>query len=210
MTFQRIAAGFGALLLAAAAAAGSYDDFFTAIVRDNPRTIKSLLDKGFDANTRDEKGQTGLYVAIRNESLNAAEAILNGPKLDVNALNAAGESALMMAALKGQLELATKLLAHGAAVNKEGWAPLHYAATGPNDAVIGLLIDRGADIDARSPNGSTPLMLAAGYGPESNVDLLLKRGADVKRLNDLKLGAVDFARRAGRDSLAERLAAAAR
>ena len=31
------------------ASAGSYDDFFVAIIRDDPGTIKGLLARGFDA-----------------------------------------------------------------------------------------------------------------------------------------------------------------
>jgi hypothetical protein len=68
-----------------------------------------------------------------------------------------------------------------------------------------LLLDRGAPIDAKSPNGSTPLMMAARYGAEASVDLLLARGADAKRRNDLNLDAADFARQGGRDFLVERL-----
>lgn len=198
-----------ALLAGLAAHAGSYEDFFTAITRDNPQALKELFDRGFDANTVDDKGQTGLYVALRNESLKAAAAIVEASSLQPNVLNAAGESALMMAALRGHVPLATRLIARGADVDKKGWAPLHYAASGPSTPMVTLLLDKGAAIEAPSPNGSTPLMMAAGYGPESSVDALLAKGADPKRVNDLKLSAAEFARRAGRETLAKRLEAAA-
>jgi len=68
-----------------------------------------------------------------------------------------------------------------------------------------LLLDRGAPIDAGSPNGSTALMMAAQYGSEASVDLLLSRGADAKIKNDRGLTAGDFARLAKRDALAARL-----
>ena len=68
-----------------------------------------------------------------------------------------------------------------------------------------LLLDKGAALEAESPNGSTPLMMAAGYGAEASVDLLLARGADPRRRNDLQLTAADFARRAQREALAARL-----
>lgn len=207
-TIRTLAASI-ALVLAHTAQAGSYDDFFTAITRDNPQALQTLFERGFDANTVDDKGQTGLYVALRNESLKAAAAIVEAPSLQPNVLNAAGESALMMAALRGHIPLATRLIERGASIDKTGWAPLHYAASGPSTPMVKLLLDKGAAIEAASPNGSTALMMAAGYGPEPSVDALLARGADPKRVNDLKLNAADFARRAGRESLAKRLDAVA-
>ena len=44
----------------ATAQAGSYEDFFTAIRRDDGAAISALLRRGFDPNTRDPKGQVGL------------------------------------------------------------------------------------------------------------------------------------------------------
>lgn len=205
----RAFAAAAALLFAHAAHAGSYEDFFAAITRDNPQALQALFERGFDANTVDDKGQTGLYVALRGESLKAAAAIVEAPSLQPNVLNAAGESALMMAALRGQVPLATRLIERGADIEKKGWTPLHYAASGPSTPMVALLLAKGAAIEAPSPNGSTPLMMAAGYGPESSVEALLAKGADAKRVNDLKLSAADFARRAGRETLAKRLEAAA-
>ena len=189
--------------------AGSYDDFFVAIRNDDGGAIKALLGRGFDPNTPDPKGQPGLTIAMQARALNAARALLDG-SANVNALNGAGESALMMAALKGDLSGAQLLLERGAQVNKSGWAPLHYAATGPEPKVVQLLLERGAEIDAASPNGTTPLMMAAQYGSEDSVRLLLERGADPGKRNQRELGAADFARLAGRESLAKRLAPASR
>lgn len=185
--------------------AGSYEDFFEAVASDDGATVAALTRRGFDPNSRDPKGQTGLFLALRSGAFQAAEVLLKDPATDVNTLNEAGESALMMAALKGRTEWAQRLLERGAQLNKSGWSPLHYAATGPEPAVVKLLLDRGAAIDAESPNRSTPLMMAAQYGSEASVELLLARGADARRKNALGLGAADFARLARRDALAGRL-----
>lgn len=187
------------------ACAGSYEDFFIAIRNDNSGEVSALLQRGFDPNTRDSKGQPGLTVAMQEQSPKAAKLLLAQPRIDVNALNQAAESPLMIAALKGDLPACQLLLAHGAQVNLTGWSPLHYAATGPNPQVVQLLLDRGAAVDAESPNGTTPLMMAAQYGSEDSLRLLLKHGADPKRRNQLGLTATDFARSAGRDSLAAQL-----
>ena len=198
-------AGLVLLSAAACAHAGSYEDFFIAVRNDNATEVSDLLRRGFDPNARDAKGQPGLTVAMQEQSMKAAKVLLAQPALDVDALNQAGESALMMAALKGNVAGIDLLLARGAKVGQPGWSALHYAATGPEPQAVTRLLERGADVNAASPNGSTPLMLAAQYGPEDSVKILLARGADVRLRNQRELRAVDFARQAGRESLTRML-----
>lgn len=197
-------------LYISSANAGAYDDFFVAVKRNDGGGVSALLDRGFDPNTRDPQGQLALILALRDENMAVVEALMARPQTQVSLLNASGESALMMAALKGRLDWCERLLARGAPVNQSGWAPLHYAATGPEPRIVKLLLDRGAVVDAESPNRNTALMMAARYGKEESVTLLLARGADPKRINDLNMTAADVARRAGRESLAVTLTNAAR
>jgi uncharacterized protein len=185
--------------------AGAYEDFFIALNRDDDWTVVKLLERGFDPNSRDPKGQTGLILALRDESLRVAEALWKSPALDVNVQNASGETALMMAALRGQVVWVQRLLDRGAQVHKDGWSPIHYAATGPEMKAVALLLERGAPVEALSPDMDTPLMMAARYGAEASVDLLLARGASASAKNGRNLDAVDLARAGGRDFLLERL-----
>ncbi len=186
--------------------AGSYEDFFTAIARDNASEITGLLKRGFDVNSRSTKGQHGLFEALQKDSQKAAVALLESAALDVNALNDKGESLLMMAALKGKVALCELLLKRGAKVNKEGWTPLHYAAIGPEPQTVALMLARGAELEAESPNKNTALMMAVRFGPEASVDLLLAQGADLKRVNAGGWNAVELAANAGREELSKRLA----
>lgn len=186
--------------------AGSYEDFFNAIQHDNPVKLKALLARGFDANTPDPNGQHGLYMALNEPSLKAAQVLISWPKTDVNQLNAKGESPLMLAALKGYQELVEQLIKRGADVNKTGWTPLHYAASSGQLAIISLLIEHSAYIDAESPNGTTPLMMAAMYGSPAAVKLLLQEGADAQLKNQQGLSALQFAQRGNRTDSVEAIA----
>jgi uncharacterized protein len=190
--------------------AGSYDDFFVAITRDDPNAITELLERGFDANTVDPKGRQGLFLALQLGSLKAADVLIAWPKTQVEWRSAKDESPLMIAALKGYQEQVRKLIARDADVNKTGWTPLHYAATAGNVEMIALLLDENAYIDAESPNKTTPLMMAAMYGSTPAVRALLEAGADPTLRNQLGLSAVDFAQRGKRPDAAELIAAAIR
>jgi ankyrin repeat protein len=200
------------IVLAAAlstGAAGAVDfdsvDFFRAINVDNDGAVARMLAAGLDPNQLDPRGQPALMVALQTESLKAAKVLWDAKGIQIDIRNHAGETPLMMAALKAEVDAATALVAHGAAVKKDGWSPLHYAATGGSAAIIRLLLSKGAALEARSPNGTTPLMMAARYGNEDAVDALLAAGADRTARNDLGMDASAFAASAGRDRLAARL-----
>lgn len=197
------------LALATLAQAGPAEDLLLAARRDDGYRLSNLLLRGADPNPRDERGRTPLHIALQEESEKALASLLAHPGLDVNAVNQAGETPLMLAALKGRLDWVQALARRGAEINREGWTALHYACSGPDNGVAPWLLTQGAVIDARSPNGSTPLMLAAGYGGISTAEILLKAGADARLLNEQQLSAADFAERAGRDKLAKLLRGAA-
>jgi len=190
--------------------AGSYADFFAALERDNARDVQALLQRGFDPNSVSPDGQLALVLALRRSSFAVAQLLIAQPATQVEVRTDKDESPLMLAAIKGQLELCRQLIDRDADVNKPGWAPLHYAASSGNSQLVQLLLDHYAYIDAESPNGSTPLMMAARYGSTQSVKVLLDAGADAKLKNTLGLNALDFAQQAGHADAADLIAAALR
>ena len=187
--------------------AGSYEDFFSAIKRDDAIVVSQLLNRGFDPNTLDPSGSYGLMLALMEPSLKVIDVLVAHPGTKIEVRNSSDENPLMLASIKGLVEVCKRLIARDADVNKPGWTPLHYAASGAQAPVMRLLLDNYAYIDAASPNGSTPLMLAAMYGSTSAVKLLLESGADPTLKNTLALSAIDFARQAGQTDSVEVIAA---
>jgi len=185
--------------------AGSYVEFFRAVDRDDPMTVADLLTRGFDPNAASEQGQTPLYLALKGDSPKVFKVLMQHPSLKVDLANGAGETPLMIAALRGEVEAMKLLLARGAQLNRGGWTPLHYAASAPEPDAVALLLERGAAVDALAPNGYTALMMAAQYGTEDAAMLMLKRGADPRLRNSRGQTAADLARMAERDKLAARL-----
>ncbi len=193
------------LLLAQPAAASP--ELLSAARRGDANRLMVLMMNGADPNSRDDRRQTPLHLAIAGEADKAVEYLLAHPALDVGAINQSGETPLMLAALRGRLDWVQALVRRGALINEPGWNALHYACSGPDQGVVAWLLAQGADIEAISANGTTALMMAAGYGEGSSVELLLKAGAQPQRRNEQGLSAADFARRAGRDRIADRLEA---
>nr|WP_295079914.1 ankyrin repeat domain-containing protein [uncultured Roseateles sp.] len=192
-----------------ASLAAPIDDLVLAAELDDGRTVSQMVAAGVDPNALDSRGRSALAIAIKEDSDKAVKSLLAAPTLALNTRSKNGETPLMLAAIKGRLDWVQAMVKRGAPINQEGWTPLHYACSGPDNGVAAWLISQGADINARSPNGSTPLMLAAGYGALDLTPVLLKAGADVSLRNQQGMNAADFARKADRDRVLKQIEAAA-
>ena len=180
---------------------------WNAVRQDNGRAMAQLLARGADPNLVNEQGDTLLIVALREGAGSVTTALIAAPGLKVDQTNGVGETALMIAALRGDSAAAVRLLERGAQLNRPGWTPLHYAANGGQVALVELFLARGAQVDARSRGDVTPLMVAARENHTEVVAVLLKAGADRQARSDRGLRAADFAKEGGHDRLAARLAA---
>ncbi|CAM5784608.1 ankyrin repeat domain-containing protein [Ottowia pentelensis] len=177
------------------APAWAYDtgDFVRAILQDNEGAMRRILEDGFDPNTKTDKGVPGLYLALEEDSLKVARLLVAARRTKGEQRNTKDESVLMMAAYKGDLDIARALIDKDADVNKPGWTPLHYAATKGHLKMMDLLLEHYAFIDAQAPNGNTPLMMAAFYSTPEAVKLLIQAGADVNMRNSGGKTALDLA-----------------
>jgi hypothetical protein len=186
--------------------AGAYEDYFKAVKLDSDSTVASLLRRGFDPNTIEpERGDTGMILALREDSMRVFRVLLDAPGTNLDAHARNGDTALMIAAWRGKLDAVRALIDKGAEVNQTGWTALHYAASNGHDDVVSLLLEHYAYIDAESPNGTTPIMMAARGGHIMTVKLLLDEGADATLKNGAGLTAIDFARSGNHQDIVEGL-----
>ena len=178
--------------------AGAYEDFFKAIQFDQDQELAQLIARGMDPNTPNEKGVPALMVALTSEAPKSALLLAKHPKTNIEFENSVGETPLMLAAYHNHRALCEVLIERQAVINRKGWTPLHYAATKGNIAIMRKLLEENAYIDAESPNGTTPLMMAAYYGSPLSVKLLLEEGADPTLRNQANASALDLALAADR------------
>jgi ankyrin repeat protein len=199
-------AASAALMLPALAHAGAYEDWFHAVQIDDDQAVAELLQRGFDPNTVERsRGDSALMIAIRENAMRVFAALLKARNLDVDQKAANGDTALMLAAFKANKPAVKALLDKGAAVNRPGWTPLHYAAAAGDNEIVQMLMDKSANLDARSPNGTTPIMMAARGSHIMTVKLLLDAGADATLKNQQGMTAIDFAKEAGDTQIVEGL-----
>jgi uncharacterized protein len=121
-----------------------------------------------------------------------------------------GFTPLQLAAYFGATSAAVELIGAGADLNSVAEnpmriQPLHAAAAGRHGDVAGLLIDAGADVNARQRHGWTPLHSAAANGDGQLVDRLIAAGADPTATNDDGKTAADVAAAGSHDAIAARL-----
>ena len=123
--------------------------------------------------------------------------------------NDAGEGALIIAVQGGSTVEVRRLLASGSDVDEPddlGDTPVHHAIGG-EAAVLKVLLQAGANPNARNSGGISPLMMAYGAGRTDQIDILREAGSRLDILDYGGASAYDWAVRGGHLALAESIKA---
>jgi ankyrin repeat protein len=127
-----------------------------------------------------ELGPSTLVDAAKSGNKDAIRALLQ-KKVDVNAADADGSTALQWASYHDDVASAELLLRAGAHVNAAndlGATPLWLASRNGSSAMVRTLLKAGANPNAALPSGETPVMEAARSGYPDAVEQLLAAGAN--------------------------------
>ena len=126
-------------------------------------------------------GAAPLVDAVKSGDKAAAIALI-AKRVDVNAPEADGTTALHWAVHQNDLDLAERLLRAGAKANAKndyGATPMSEAAVTGNADMIEKLLKAGADVESPNADGQTALMVVARTGRVDAAQALLRRGARV-------------------------------
>lgn len=139
--------------------------------------LTKAFDAGYAVNTPNARGDTLLTVAAYNGQAKAVAVILKQPKVDVEAKNKMGLTAVAAAAFKGHADVIDKLVEAKAdvnAANDGGQTPLMFAAQAGKEKAVEALLKAGAKKDAKDKEGNTALTLAKKAKADEVVRLLQK------------------------------------
>jgi ankyrin repeat protein len=167
---------------------------FAAARAGDVEAVRRAFASGFDPATPDADGRTIHQIAkeLRHEAIELLTNDVQGGKIKRPEHEARANRAIIVAAQSGDVAALGALLdAHPDLIDALGGlgfpkaTALHLATVRNQHAAVRLLIERGADIDAREfPDNAAPLHFAALYGDLETIALLVEAGADIEGKGD--------------------------
>jgi ankyrin repeat protein len=157
-----------------------------ATAKGADETVALLLARKAPVDAAAYDGRTPLFLAARNGFIAVAKRLLDAGA-DPNTTALRGETPLYDAiGATHNLDMLRLLIARGATgavrtYRGETLLSRAYACRRPREAEVLVREAPGIDVNARGPDGSTPLMQAVTMGQETLVDALLERDADLSR-----------------------------
>ena len=152
-----------------------------AMIHGHSHVMNFLIASGANG-----EGQTPLILAIKNQDVNMAKAVLLAGA-NANGVNReTRQTALMETALNGCLQIAILLIEAGADVNivdMSGHTALMLAVRKGHLKMGEVLIKAGADVDKFTAEGLTALLYCTLEGNEKGVRFLVQAGADVNMVD---------------------------
>ncbi|CAB0038486.1 unnamed protein product [Trichogramma brassicae] len=171
-----------------------------ALRRRNKEVARLLLARGADPNVANKRGRTPLHRVCND--LELAEMLFEHARrrVEIDARDDLGNTALRLALVRDNREVAELLLRRGAdptlANNRNGRSPLHLIFKQKSYAELArLLLEVGGGkkvkLDVQDKQGNSPLHLAAAKRRTRQIELLLRHGADPNLANRRGLTCLD-------------------
>ncbi|XP_013878120.1 ankyrin repeat and SOCS box protein 2 [Austrofundulus limnaeus] len=133
-----------------------------------------------------DEGWIALHEAAYYGQLQCVRVLIRADPGSVNKCTLKKQTALLLAALRGNVSCVEFLLKHGAnvnAANKDRETPLFTACENPNEDVVDLLLAHGAQVNLTCRQGGSALHEACRCGRPNLCQTLLDAGANVKTKN---------------------------
>lgn len=141
--------------------------------------LNLILERGADINAQNTLGDTALHLAVRKDLRKQGELLL-AKGADIFRTNKNGELALTLA-LKNPLKPIDWLFTSATMVERDsqGDTILHYIARLGLKDMVGVVLLRGADINARNANGETAIFQCIKSDSDEVVKILKQAGASL-------------------------------
>lgn len=141
----------------------SEDAMGEAVVAGQWEIVEKYISAGFSSSSRDTRGVPMLCLAIRNSHMDIMQFLIDSGA-DINAIS-----------------------------DDRNNSPLMDAASTGNFDAVKVLVTEGAELEHKSKNGQTALILSVGHGDIDISNYLLSAGADYVEKDSLGMSAKSYA-----------------